>query len=60
MKILAFLTLITGISEVIAGYYGMNLKLPLQQNPLAFFYILIGNLILGIVLILIFYLIKWL
>ena len=60
MKILAFLTLITGISEVIAGYYGMNVKLPMQQNPLAFFYVVIGNVIIGIALILIFYLIRWL
>jgi magnesium transporter len=60
MKILAFLTLITGISEVIAGYYGMNVRLPMQQNPLAFFYVIMGNVIIGLALILIFYLIRWL
>lgn len=59
MKILAFLTLVMGINEVIAGFFGMNVKLPIQDNPLAFFYIFILVLILSLILVLIFYLRKW-
>jgi len=60
MKILAVLTLIMGIHEVIVGFYGMNVRLPMEQNPLAFFYIFILLFALSLILVLIFYLKKWL
>ena len=37
---LTILTVIITIPAAISGIYGMNLRLPLQQNPFAFFYIL--------------------
>jgi len=59
MKILAFLTLVMGIPNIIAGFYGMNVRLPIQGNPLAFFYIFILALVFSLILVLIFYLKKW-
>jgi len=59
MKILAFLTLIMGVSNIIAGFYGMNVSLPIQENPIAFFYLVSLSLILSLILILIFYFKKW-
>ena len=40
-----------GISTTITGFYGMNISLPFQNNPLIFLYIIASFLIVGILLI---------
>jgi len=60
MKALASLAIILGVPTIIASLYGMNVGLPLQSNPFAFFYISIATLTVCLFLILVFYLKKWL
>ena len=53
IKLLTILTIAINIPAAIGGIYGMNINLPLQQNPLAFFYI-IGIMVSLIIIFLIF------
>ncbi|HNR01068.1 MAG TPA: magnesium transporter CorA family protein [Anaerolineaceae bacterium] len=45
MKFLASMTIILSIPTIITSYFGMNVNLPMQQNPLAFLWIIIIFLI---------------
>ncbi len=50
-RILTILTLVTifiSIPAAISGIYGMNVKLPFQENPLAFVYILVMIIIIWV------------
>jgi len=38
MKFLASVTILMAIPTIIAGFYGMNVKLPLQESPMAFMF----------------------
>jgi len=60
IKFLTSLTLIIGVPTLIASFYGMNVALPVQTNPLAYFYILLFIIFTSFILVLIFYLKKWL
>ncbi|MBN2197856.1 magnesium transporter CorA family protein [Candidatus Wolfebacteria bacterium] len=60
MKFLTALTVIITLPVAIAGFYGMNVSLPFSKSPLAFWYIVIGNLILALVLLVVFIKKKWL
>lgn len=60
VKFLTSLTIIMAIPTIIASIYGMNVALPLQNSPLAFFYILIFTFIVSLAFVLVFYLKKWL
>jgi len=60
MKFLTSLTIIIGVPTLIASIYGMNISLPLENSPLAFLYIIFGNLLITFGLVLIFYLKRWL
>jgi magnesium transporter len=60
MKFLTSFTIIMTIPTIIASVYGMNVKLPLSQNPLAFLYIMIATFIVSIVFVLIFFRRRWL
>ncbi len=46
MKFLTAITIILSIPMIISGYYGMNVKLPIQQNPQAFWIIILISLII--------------
>jgi len=59
IKILTAYTIIVSIPTIIASFYGMNVKLPLDEHPLAFFLIAIFSLFLMIVVFLIFRWRKW-
>ncbi|PZM85749.1 MAG: hypothetical protein DLD55_06150 [candidate division SR1 bacterium] len=52
--ILTILTVIIGIMTMISGIYGMNISLPGQEHPWAFFLLMGGMLIMAILTILIF------
>ncbi len=51
LSILTVLTILLTVPLVIASLYGMNINLPLQDSPFAFFYILAANGIILAILI---------
>ncbi|MEQ1666231.1 MAG: CorA family divalent cation transporter, partial [Bdellovibrionales bacterium] len=46
LRVLTVLTILLTVPLVIASLYGMNVDLPMQENPNAFFFILIFSVIL--------------
>jgi len=48
IKILTALTIVLTIPTIIASLYGMNVELPLGDNPYAFWYVLGTTLVLGL------------
>lgn len=54
IKILTIFTILLSIPAMIGAIYGMNIKLPWQEHPLAFLYI-ITSIIILLVLVLIFF-----
>jgi len=60
IKFLTALTIIVSIPTVIASLFGMNVNLPLEEHPLAFWLILFLSFILMIVIFLIFWRKNWL
>ena len=59
MKILTSITIILMIPTLTASIYGMNIKLPYQQSPHAFFSVIGISFILSLLSILIFIWKKW-
>ncbi len=59
MKVLAVVTIIMEIPTVITSFYGMNVKLPLQNSPFASFYVIIWSAISIILVIFWFKKNKW-
>jgi len=60
MKILTLITIILTIPVLFSSLYGMNVRLPFQDHPLAFFIVIGAALILSLMAILIFIRQKWL
>lgn len=60
IKILTVLTILLTIPTMIGGIYGMNIALPFQHDPLAFFYLMWFTLLVCTITFLIFYFKKWL
>jgi len=60
IKFLTSITIIITIPTIIASIYGMNIHLPLENNPYAFTYVNTLTLILMVILIWVFYKKKWL
>jgi magnesium transporter len=60
MKLLTSLTIILSIPTIIASFYGMNVGLPFQESPLAFFYTLLISLFISAVIAMIFLKKDWL
>ncbi|ERJ13217.1 magnesium transporter CorA family protein [Haloplasma contractile] len=50
MKTLTSITLIISIPTVIGSFYGMNVLLPIQDDPFAFIYILLGSTFMSLIL----------
>ncbi len=44
---LTYITIALAIPQIIAGFYGMNLILPFQRNPMAFLFIALFSLLLS-------------
>jgi magnesium transporter len=59
MKVLALLTIAISIPTMIASFYGMNVDLPLQKDPIVFLYIVLTALSLTGVGFLYFKYKKW-
>lgn len=60
IKFLTSMTIIITIPGTIAAFYGMNVKLPLQEHPLGFIFVLLTSLLLSILGVLLFIKKKWL
>ncbi|MCD6450391.1 MAG: magnesium transporter CorA family protein [Thermotogaceae bacterium] len=59
MKVLAVVTIVMEIPTVISSFYGMNVKLPLQNSPLAASYVIIWSVISVILVLYWFKKKKW-
>lgn len=59
IKFLTAFTIIMTIPAIIASVYGMNVKLPLAQNPFAFWYILVIFFVISLLFFVIFAKKKW-
>jgi magnesium transporter len=60
IRLLTSLTIIFTVPTIIGSLYGMNVALPLGQNPLAFYFIIALIIIISILLSTLFYIKKWL
>ncbi len=49
MKYLTSITIILAIPTMIASYWGMNVKVPLENNPFGFIFIVIFSILIGII-----------
>lgn len=59
MKALAALTIVLNVPVIIASFYGMNVDLPIQEQPIAFAIILVVSLGLAALATFIFYKRDW-
>ncbi|MFH1294705.1 MAG: magnesium transporter CorA family protein, partial [Candidatus Aenigmatarchaeota archaeon] len=60
MKFLASITIILSFPTMVASFYGMNVNLPLQNNPMAFFMTIGVSFMISTLALLIFLNRKWL
>lgn len=54
MKFLASVTIILAIPSIVSGIYGMNIGLPFQTNPYAFWFVITTMVLLMVVAVLVF------
>lgn len=59
MKFLASMTIVLSIPTIVTSYFGMNIRLPMENNPLAFLWIILIFLVLCILLVLFFLRKDW-
>lgn len=59
IKLLTALTIIVTIPNIITGFYGMNVKLPLADNSVTFIFLLWFMAISMVVVLLVFFYKKW-
>lgn len=59
MKRLSSLAIILSIPVTVSSIYGMNIKLPLQSNPNAFWILMISSFIISFLILIIFRKIRW-
>ncbi len=50
MKFLAAMTIVLSIPNMIYSFFGQNLALPLQQNPLMWIYVLAGSVVICLII----------
>lgn len=49
MKFLASMTIVMAIPNMVFSYFGQNVSIPFQTNPLMWLYVLIGSVILALI-----------
>lgn len=49
MKILTAITIIISVPTMISSFWGMNVRVPMQDNPLGFAIIIIASILIGII-----------
>lgn len=60
MKLFTSLTVILTIPTIISSFFGMNVILPIQNNPMAFLYIFLTTVVITILLVVLFFNRDWL
>jgi magnesium transporter len=60
MKFLAAITVVLVIPQIFATFYGMNLRLPIEDEPFAFFAMVGLSLVIAAVVAFIFWKKNWL
>ena len=60
MKFLASVTIILALPTLVASIFGMNVALPLQGHPAAFWIILGGSMLVAVIVVIIFWRRDWL
>jgi magnesium transporter len=60
LKMLAALTVVLTIPTTIGSFFGMNVAVPLDQNPHAFGFIVVGAILLSALALVVFIKNKWL
>lgn len=60
MKVLTSLTILLAVPTLVASFYGMNVKLPVQDHPLAFAGLVTVSTLLSLALMVIFMRRRWL
>jgi magnesium transporter len=60
MKFLASVTIILALPSLVASIYGMNVDLPLDTHPLAFWYLMAAALAISVAVVIIFIRRDWL
>jgi magnesium transporter len=60
MKFLASVTIILALPTLVASIFGMNVALPLQDHPAAFWIILGGSMVVAVIVVVIFWRRDWL
>ena len=53
MKILTAITIIISVPTMISSFWGMNVRVPMQDNPLGFTIILVASILIGVIVTLI-------
>ena len=59
IKLLTALTIILTIPTIVTSAYGMNISLPFQDNPLAFFGVLAFTILVSVILLVVFIKNEW-
>ncbi len=59
MKILTSLTIILAFPTIVASFYGMNVQLPLQENPMAFWITFLISILISMIAATIFVKKQW-
>lgn len=59
MKVLAVVTILLSLPTIVTSYFGMNVTLPLQDNPIMWIYILVLSIALVVLTAMIFLRRKW-
>ena len=49
MKILTAITIIISVPTMISSFWGMNVRVPMQDNPWGFAIILIASILIGVI-----------
>jgi magnesium transporter len=60
MKVLTALTIVLTFPTMVASFYGMNVRLPGQENPAAFVMTLVASLMVSGLVAVIFWRKRWL
>lgn len=50
MKVLASITIVMGIPTIVASFFGMNVPVPFAQNPFAFYWLIVGTVVICFVI----------
>jgi magnesium transporter len=53
MKFLTSVTIVLSIPTIVFSFYGMNVPLPFETNPLSWLFILIGAVLLSLIVLII-------